>query len=76
MADASKHGSSRDIRALNAFEMISPLEARIRMYIGAAIWLSALVAWLFCGTELAPPGAWVVWASVGVVVHRMGVESQ
>lgn len=66
----------RDAEALDSMEMISRDEARVRKYIGATLWLTALMSFLFCGPRLVPAGAWVLWSAAGVVIHRMGIESQ
>jgi hypothetical protein len=66
----------RDSEALGSFEMISHTEARVRTYIGFAIWISAVAAYTVYGIDQLPPGAWVAWLSIGVVIHRMGKKSQ
>jgi hypothetical protein len=66
----------RDVQAIASFEMISRAEARIRIYVGAAIWIATLFTFLLFGSELLSSGAWVTCATAGVVVQRMGIESQ
>ena len=67
---------SRDDEALSAFEMISRTEARVRVYIGASLWITAVLLFFVKGHDWIPSGAWVIWATAGVVVHRMGSMSQ
>ena len=56
--------------------MISRGEAHVRKYVGATLWLTALLTFLLHGHRLVPAGAWVLWSAAGVVIHRMGIESQ
>jgi hypothetical protein len=66
----------RDTAALSSFEMISQFEARVRVVVGFALWASAALTALIFGCSLLPPGAWMMWSAAGIVVHRMGIESQ
>jgi hypothetical protein len=73
---ACSTANGRDEEAVTAFEMISRQEARIRVYVGFVLWALAAMTCVAYGVDLLPAGAWVTWAAAGVVIHRMGIESQ
>jgi hypothetical protein len=68
--------ASADARAVAQCRMISPGEERIRKVVGAAVTTVALALLFACGADAAPFFAWHLLFAAGVVVFRMGVESQ
>jgi hypothetical protein len=75
-ASAASSVATADARAVAQCRMISPGEERIRKAVGAAVTAVALALLFACGADAAPFFAWHLLFAAGVVVFRMGVESQ
>ena len=66
-----------DVRAVQTFKMISGAEETVRKVVGLLIVCITLRSYFrYGGLDLMPLYAWHLLFAAGVVVYRMGVESQ
>jgi hypothetical protein len=68
--------SRDDDRAMRGFQMISGSEAKVRKVVGGGIEVLVLVLLALGYYESIPVGVQCLLHAAGLVVFRMGVESQ
>lgn len=81
MAEATEAPKSREGLAFSKFEMISTLESKIRIIIGSLILFVSLFS--FVGTVFGyfnslsiSSGFWSIFFGAGIMLIRMGKQSQ
>jgi hypothetical protein len=56
--------------------MISGKEANIRKVVGIVLYVSAALCFFLLGSDFASPAVWSSVTAAGIMIHRMGIQSQ
>ncbi len=63
-------------KAASNFLMISGKEANIRKVVGIVLYVSAALCFFLLGSDFASPAVWSSVTAAGIMIHRMGIQSQ
>jgi len=68
--------ANREEAAIGNFEMISSQESKIRRIIGRSLMGIATLLYLIYGVDTLRPGFWTVLVGAGIMLEKMGRDSQ
>ena len=68
--------NSEEKASFRSFQMISNKESQVRKIVGGSVEVGLMMYLLLFGFDSVPVGLQTVLHSAGIVVYRMGVESQ